>query len=117
MAANVSTVLHVRCHYCSKFKPASDVRSIGEFVQICSNCYEAHNRRIEALAEPPSECPGCQRAIADIQAAELGDKFSMFLHLRDGQYQLLCRRCDAEYIPKRKDLYGHGPFGRENKLI
>ena len=40
----------------------------------------------------------------------------MFLHWKDGLYQLLCPRCDAENVQKRKDLYGPTRFGWERKL-
>jgi hypothetical protein len=40
----------------------------------------------------------------------------MFLHFKDGLYQLLCAHCDRRFVEQNKQLYGPTRFGRERGL-
>lgn len=40
----------------------------------------------------------------------------MFLHWKDGVYQVLCRACSDRYERKRLDLYGDTVHGHLKKL-
>lgn len=89
--------------------------TIGESVKMCQQCHQRHGLKIEAF-NPPDICVGCNASRAEIEARELGGKFSMFAHWRDGEYQLLCRECDAKYVQQRADLYADTRFGWERKV-
>lgn len=109
----VPRVLQIQCHYCSRFLPASEVIRWGESINMCGYCYEKHTKAVEAF-NPPHECAGpCKRTFAQISAETPGPHINMTAHWKDGVYQLLCQRCDAAYVPKRKDLYGATRFGYE----
>jgi hypothetical protein len=40
----------------------------------------------------------------------------MYLHQKDGVYQILCRSCSDHYVRQRVDLYGDTEFGDRLKL-
>lgn len=84
----------------------------------CFECQDKHNKALEAYCAgvPPQHCGGCGISFGDLAKREIGNKASMFLHWKDGLYQMLCRMCDAEYVQKRRDLFGPTRFGWERKL-
>jgi len=109
----VPSVLRVKCHYCSKFWPASEVHHFGESIIMCFYCHQKHEKAVEAF-HPPHACAGpCGRTFEQIAAVTPGDSVGMTAHFKDGVYQLLCAKCDAEYVLKRQDLYGDTRFGYE----
>lgn len=116
LLAAVPNVISVRCHYCSRFWPQSEVLHIGESVIMCIHCHEKHRVAIDAF-EPPTHCQGpCGRTFEEISLFTPGDKVGMTVHMKDGVYQILCAQCDADYVQKRRDLYGDTRFGWERKL-
>ncbi len=109
----VPQVLSIRCHYCSRFWPTSEVIDLGESIVMCFYCHQKHSEAVEAFI-PPRECQGpCKRTFAEIAALTPGDKVGMTVHWKDGVYQILCAQCDADYVLKRQDLYGDTRFGYE----
>jgi hypothetical protein len=105
----------VRCHYCSTHVHPKEIVNIGESALMCWNCRELHTTQIEAFAPPP-DCQGCKRTFEEIAAATEGEQVKMYPVWKDGVYQVLCESCEAEYVQKRKDLYGATRFGWERKL-
>jgi len=109
-------ILHVQCFECSRWVHPADAIRIGESVIRCHQCQERMDTVIESFDEPPSHCPGCSRSFADLAAATPGQPVSMFAHLMDGMLAFLCKRCDREYVQKRKDLYRKTRYGWDRKL-
>lgn len=113
-------ILGVRCHYCSHFFPASLLINFGESMVRCFQCQEKHLAALEVLAgKPPQGCGECGltfEVLADQQSPPAETQVSMFMHWKDGMYQLLCASCDRKYVEGRKDLYGPTRFGWDRKL-
>lgn len=108
-------IIGVRCHYCQLFARPGEYRLIGESVVMCWKCQERHEAKVSSFA-PPAECQMCGTPTELIAARARGAKWSMFLHFKDGEYQMLCPPCSDAYIGKRKDLYGGTRFGWAMKL-
>lgn len=108
-------IIGKKCHYCSRFICGGEYRIIGESVVMCWACQQRHDVKVEGL-NPPAECQGCHTSTELLQARARGARWSMFLHWRDGEYQMLCAACSDAYIGKRKDLYGGTRFGWQRKL-
>jgi hypothetical protein len=110
------TYLKLLCRFCSKF------RSPAEFIHnatsgYCWHCYAWHQSALKMLAtaEYPPGCQECGLDIAVLREREPGD-FRMYLHPKDGIYQVLCKTCSDKYERKRLDLYGNTPYGHVQKL-
>ena len=110
-------VVGVRCHYCSRFCNPHEVVNFGESMVRCWRCQEKHQAALEFMAgHRPTVCCECGVTFAELAAATAEPHVCMFVHWKDGLYQLLCSRCDARYVEQRKDLYGPTRFGLERKL-
>ena len=110
-------IIGVRCHYCSRFFPPSQVMKFGESMVRCFQCQQKHLDALEVLAgKPPRGCGECGITFEDLSATVATPQVPMFMHWKDGMYQLLCARCDRKYVEGRKDLYGPTRFGWERKL-
>ncbi len=117
MSAQV--IIGERCHYCSHFRSPSEIQPIGTGgAQICWRCIEWHGEAIRMLAgkSQPRGCQECGITFAELKARAAED-VRMYLHQKDGIYQILCKPCSDDYIPKRRDLYGPTLFGKELNLI
>ncbi len=112
---HVAEVVKVRCHYCNRSWPPSEVITTGEATKICCYCHEKHLQAVLAFA-PPHECMVCHRTFEQISAATPGNEVHMTAHWKDGIYQILCATCDADYVQKRRDQFGDTPFGWERGL-
>lgn len=110
-----AAIIGVRCFYCSRFCAPREVRTIGESVQMCWQCQEKHTVKVEGF-RPPAECQMCGTSTELIAARARGARWSMFLHWKDGEYQMLCPACSDAYIGKRRDLYGGTRFAWLAKL-
>jgi len=85
---------------------------------MCWQCLEWHRRAVMMLAgKPPPGCQVCGVTFAQLQERAGGGDVRMYLHAKDGIYQVLCRQCSDDYVPKRVDLYGDTAFGHSRKLI
>lgn len=107
-----AVVITVRCHYCSHFRPPDEVMTIGDSIKMCFDCREKHLEEIIKF-HPEKECAHCHRTF-DALAALGMDVFTV--HWMDRSYQILCRTCNAVYIPKRADLFRDTQFGWEQKI-
>ena len=110
------SVIQTRCHYCSKFRHPSHCIHIGQSVVMCLGCYEWHQKALKMLCEgiPPSGCQSC--GITFEALFDHAGNNRMYVHVRDGIYQILCRSCSDTYVLKRKDLYGATAFGHRKGL-
>ena len=112
---NVPGVIPVRCHYCSKERPAWRTHQITGAQRICDYCLEWHNKAIEFLAG--RGMPGCQACGASWEilrdSAPRDVEVRMYVVPKDGIYQLLCSACVRPYVSTRADLYGGTRFGTE----
>lgn len=85
-------------------------------VGYCWHCLEWHQHAMEVMAGAiPKGCQECDRSFADI-ARVSGDNVRMFLHPKDGVWQVLCPPCSDSYETKRRDLYGNTPHGKAKGL-
>lgn len=102
-------VIGIRCHNCSRFLPPSRVlRFSGEY-RCCDDCWARHERCLRMLAGAIP--PGCM----DCGFGADGN-IRLWVHLKDGVYQMLCRSCSDAYVKKRADLYGDTESGHARKL-
>lgn len=77
---------------------------------MCDNCQADHARRIEQfISSAERRCYQCGRSMREVEGDEAGN-ITMFVHFKDGVYQLLCPQCSVSYTAKRKDLYGDTPW-------
>lgn len=111
----VAEVVTLKCHYCQRFWPPSEVLKFCDEIVMCCYCHEKHLAAVQSFA-PPHECMVCHRTFEQISALTPGDQVHMTAHWKDGMYQILCASCDADYTLKRRDLYGETRFGWEQKL-
>lgn len=111
-------VLAVRCHYCSRHRHPREIHPIGTGgARICSYCLEWHIKAIAMLAgEPPPGCQQCGVTFAFLQDCARSGDLRMYLHAKDGIYQILCRGCSDGYIAKRRDLYAETQFGHSRNI-
>lgn len=108
-----SFLITVRCNYCSRHFAPSELTRFSSEVRICQKCRDRHEQAVDALCgkrEP--ECQGCQKSLTDLASAAGADSVPMFVHHKDGIYQLLCRTCSDTYEQKRRDLYANTPYGQ-----
>jgi hypothetical protein len=120
IAAQLSppAVMCVRCHYCSKFRSPREVLYIGTGgACMCWDCYDWHNRALDALAgTPPPGCQECGVTYEQLRERAGGGDCGMYVHPRDGMYQVLCKKCSDAYVPQRVDLYRPTQYGHNRKL-
>ena len=108
-----------RCHYCSKFRTAAEIVPLGfSGGKICWRCLEWHDEALRMLngRGAPRGCQECGVTFAELKARP-GADVRMYLHQKDGIYQILCKLCSDAYIPKRRDLYGPTRFGKALNLV
>lgn len=110
-------VLQVKCHYCSRFRhPKEVIRMTGGPI-MCWRCWEGHQHALRLFqGQPPPGCQMCGVTFKALSDATPGTQVRMFVHWKDGIYQILCKTCSDKYIPKRVDLYGATEFGKSLKL-
>lgn len=107
-------VVTVLCPGCQKARsPREMIQHPG--YQQCLHCEARHIDALNALAtgKPPSECSECNTSWEDLRA-QGHDR--MACHMENGHYRMMCMRCDAFYVTKRKELYGPTQFGYQNGL-
>lgn len=110
-------VLAVKCHYCSKPKSPHEVMRLSGGPVMCWHCLEWHYKALQVLAgHPPPGCQECGITFAKLAEAFPDGDIRMYVHAKDGLYQVLCKTCSDQYVPKRVDLYGDTAFGRSRKL-
>ena len=110
--------LAVKCHYCSKFRAPDQIIELGTGgAKICWHCWEWHNEALSVLAgSPPQGCQECGVTFAELRLVSGDGDVRMYLHAKDGVYQILCPACSDRYVPKRRDLYGPTLFGHRMNL-
>lgn len=97
----------VYCKFCRKWKTPSHINRQSERQgSFCHDCYYKFLvwELVEfAKGEPPPGCPECGRSkeelamAAEREGALDGDNVSMFMHVKDGIMQLLCKPCSDRY--------------------
>lgn len=78
----------------------------------CLTCLEWHRKALAILAGTLS--PACTECGVS-QEDERGD-VRLYLHRKDGCYQLLCPPCSDRYERKRLDQFGSTPYGASRQL-
>lgn len=109
-------IIAVRCFDCGKQVTPSEMVHVGESVVQCWACYDRERAVINSWAEPPKECALCHVDFQDLIRQCPGQPVSMFLHLIDGAYGLLCSTCDQAYVRKRLDQFRGTRYGDDLKL-
>lgn len=86
-------------------------------VRLCWRCLEWHRKAMAMLAgAPPPGCQECGITFAALMERSPDGNVGMYLHSKDGVYQILCGTCSHQYVRKRVDLYGDTLFGDKAKL-
>jgi hypothetical protein len=112
-------ILKTRCHYCSRFRHPREIVKIGTGgAKMCWHCWGWHQKVLLMLAtgKPPEGCQECGVTFDDLQAASGSGDVRMYIHPKDGIYQVLCRICSDRYVPQRVDLYRATQFGHKRKI-
>lgn len=109
----IGIVMGHRCHYCSVFRPHSEIRKMGNGgVRICFRCMEWHDKAIRVLSgQPPPGCQECGIKFKDLKAFDSTGNLRMYLSVKDGIYQILCTTCSDKYERKRADLFRETRYG------
>lgn len=113
----MNLVLCVKCHYCSRWRNPKEVLRLTGGPVMCWSCYEWHQRALQVLAgTPPPGCQQCGVTFAQLRERSGDGDIRMYVHVKDGIYQVLCRTCSDAYVPKRVDLYGDTAYGAAKRL-
>jgi len=113
----MNLVLAVRCHYCSHPRHPMEVLRLTGGPIMCWQCFQWHQQAMRMLAgQPPRGCQECGVTFRGLEQRVAGGDVRMYLHAKDGIYQVLCRACSDNYVPKRVDLYAGTAFGHARKL-
>lgn len=113
----VPNVLAVRCHYCSRQRPAWQTHQLTGAQRICDACLDWHNKALEFLAgRAIPGCQGCGASWELLRDSTADVEVRLYVVPRDGIYQVLCRACVRPYVSARSDLYRETPFGAALKL-
>ena len=112
----VAIFVPVQCTYCSQWVNPEESNTLGDHVRLCWKCQEKYVPQISAF-NVPTACQECNTPVETLAAMEPGDEFGMFVHWKDGVFQMLCRRCDAKYVAQRHDLYANTPFGYHQRKL
>jgi len=107
----------IRCHYCQRFHQHREILRLTGGPVMCWKCWQWHEHALKLLsgAIPPG-CQVCGLTFADLEARSADGNTRMYVHMKDGLYQVLCRMCSDAYTVKRRDLYGATEFGHRLKL-
>ena len=110
---NLRRLLQPKCRRCSKHRPIEEFVAGGPVTGYCLRCLEHHNEALELLCNGslPRGCHECGLSIADLMARTSEADMPLYVHPKDGIYQLLCATCSDSYEQKRADLYRHTPHG------
>lgn len=111
-------IIGTRCHYCSKFRPPSEVHTMGSGgALICFRCLEWHRHAMAAFCgQPPPGCQECGLKFADLKEIDGAGNLRMSLVVKDGIYQVLCTPCADSYERKRADLFRNTVYGRRKGI-
>lgn len=118
IVAPVRLVVGQRCHYCSKFRSASEIQPLGTGgAKICFRCLEWHRVAMRALCgDPPPGCQECGIKFADLKDFDRAGNLRMQLVVKDGIYQILCTPCCDIYERKRADLFRETAYGQRKGI-
>lgn len=110
-------IIGEKCQACSRFVNPNELIRFGESMTRCHKCHEKHVAALNVLAgNPPKGCGECGITFEQLANLNGGADVPMYVHGKDGVYQLLCGACDAVYVQKRRDLYGGTRFGKSRGL-
>ena len=111
-------IIALRCTYCSRHLPPTELMQWQHGKLMCPRCYEAHHKALRTLFEgvPPDCCAFCNLSYEILSNLQGGATVRMYVIPVDGIYALACPTCKTEYCLKRKDLYGGTQFGQELNL-
>mgnify|MGYP001569448208 CR=1 FL=1 len=111
-------IVGTRCKVCSQFQNPKELIGDSRSGFICWKCYENHCEALRTLGgEAPRACHECRTTFTQLEENSPDpEKVRMFLHWKDGCYQILCPPCSDKYVPKRLDLYRDCEFGHLRNL-
>lgn len=107
-----------RCRFCGNYQPQGDFILPNDLaISPCLDCHRANEAALAALANKSEPgCWECRKTLSQIAHDTGKADVRMYLHKKDGLFQLLCPRCSDAYERKRLDLYGSTPYGERKKL-
>lgn len=84
---------------------------------MCWQCMGWHEHALKVLAgAPPRGCQECGVTFAFLESCSPDGNTRMYVHSKDGIYQILCPHCSDAYERKRLDLYGGTRYADLKKL-
>ena len=110
-------IITERCHYCSRWRSPHEILHLPGRAKMCLRCFEWHCEALKMLSgQPPKGCQECGVSFQALMERAGSGNTPMYLHRKDGVYQVLCRACSDRYERKRLDLYGDTVHGHLKKL-
>jgi hypothetical protein len=109
----MSVVINPRCRFCGKHKHAQEF-IVNPVVGMCFECLQWQKKQHDVLlgrAPVPAGCDACRKTYEQLEAFAPGGDVLFALVPIDGTFAWLCLPCEAEYVRKRKDVYGKTPYG------
>lgn len=115
-APAIHRLLH-QCRFCSKWRRLEEFIG-GEITGQCVQCLEWHRHALDVLTSGamPRGCRECGATADTLSAGSASGDFRLYLHRKDGIYQLLCWTCSDAYERKRLDQFGDTPYGAAKHL-
>jgi hypothetical protein len=112
---STAQVITAQCRRCSKWRSLDEFVAGGPQDGYCLRCLEWHRAALDHLAtgKTPSGCQECERSLDELSRAAGSADVKMYLHPKDGIYQVLCGTCSDRYEQKRRDLYARTSYGQK----
>lgn len=115
-------IRHRRCKVCLRNKPEATFYRVNDTEgSICGTCGDYHEQALMffATGTPPKGCQRCELTFeqlrTDMTVQDETVKTGMYLHMKDGVYQILCRKC-SDWYSARCGMYENTPFEHKRKL-
>jgi hypothetical protein len=107
-----------RCMVCSQWRHPWEMQHLPGGALRCFYCHQDHVDALQTLStgDPPPCCAECRTPWEQLTCLTPDGNPYMYLHWKDGCYQMLCPQCSSKYAPKRLDLYGDTDWGLIRKL-
>jgi hypothetical protein len=114
----LARVLHPKCRVCGRHRPVEEFVAGGPVTGYCLRCLERNQEALDLLANRslPQGCHVCNKSMKQLSDETPGSDVRLYLHPKDGIWQLLCAPCSDRYEHKRADLYRGTPYGHERKI-
>lgn len=116
--SNLQIIIALRCHWCSKQYPPTELMALSSNQLMCRNCFGHHLVALDVLAKKiiPTECHLCHTPLSVLNDLEPGPTTRMYVINIDHAYAVACGTCKDKYMRKRADLIKGTAYGEELKV-